>query len=99
MEYDDLDNIRADLVEKRDTTSMHQSAEWGMRAMQASFPRLKDVLLYEERGERGLIFKSALLAFNLRARLVGINQIQNVYMPLLAKRRISLAMMYESELF
>ena len=54
-----------------------------MRAMQASFPCLKDVILYEEHGERGLVLKYALLTFNLCAHLVGINQIQSVHMPLL----------------
>ena len=32
--------------------SMRQSAEWGMRSLQASFPRLKDRFIYEEFGER-----------------------------------------------
>ena len=30
---------------KRATTSMRQSAEWGMRAIQSSFPRLKDTIV------------------------------------------------------
>jgi hypothetical protein len=34
----------------RDATSVCQMAEWGMRGLQGSFPRLKDPLLYEERG-------------------------------------------------
>ena len=32
----------------RQATSLPQSAEWGMRAAQGSFPRLKDKLLYLE---------------------------------------------------
>ena len=60
---------------------MRQSAEWGVGAVQSSFPRLKDTMLYEERGERRYIFSSLFLLYNLRARLVGINQIRNVYMP------------------
>jgi hypothetical protein len=53
-----------DLQKKREATSARQTAEWGMLTLQASFPRLKDVLLY-----------------NMRARMVGINQILNTYMP------------------
>ena len=62
---------------------MRQSAEWGMRAIQSSFPRLKDRLIFEEYGERKIILKSMILLYNLRARLVGINQIKNTYMPAL----------------
>ena len=65
-------------------TSMRQSAEWGMRALQASFPRLKDRFIYEEFGERKIILKTFLLLYNLRARKVGINQIKSTYMPALA---------------
>ena len=71
------------LAVKRDATSMRQTAEWGMRAIQSSFPRLKDTVKYEELGERRTMMKMVLLLYNLRARLVGINQIRNVYMPML----------------
>jgi hypothetical protein len=73
-----------DLAIKREATSMRQSSEWGMRGVQASFPRLKDTLPYEEYGERKVIMTSLLLLFNLRARLVGFNQIRTVYYPALA---------------
>jgi DDE superfamily endonuclease len=63
-----------------EATSMRQSAEWGMRALQASFPRLKERFIYEEHGERRIILKLMLLLYNLRARKVGINQIKNVYL-------------------
>jgi DDE superfamily endonuclease len=63
-----------------EATSMRQSAEWGMRALQSSFPRLKDRFIFEKRGERRLILKMILLLYNIRSRLVGINQIKNVYM-------------------
>ena len=68
-----------------EATAMRQSAEWGMRALKASFPRLKDRFIYEEYGERRLYFKFLLLIYNVRARRVGINQIQNTYMPHLEK--------------
>ncbi len=62
---------------------MRQSAEWGMRALQSSFPRLKDTLTYKERGERRIMFDCFFHLFNLRSRLVGINQITSVYLPTL----------------
>ena len=64
----------------RQATSMRQAAEWGMRALQSSFPRMKDRFVYEERGERRITLKLFVLLFNMRARMVGINQIKNVYM-------------------
>ncbi len=72
-----LDSIRV----KRAATSMRQAAEWGMRALQSSFPRMQDRIVYEERGERRIMMKMMILLYNFRARLVGINQIKNVYMP------------------
>ena len=74
-----------DYVVNTEATSMRQSVEWGMRAIQSSFPRLKDRFLYEENGERRIIFKFMLLLYNVRARRVGINQIRNTYMPHLNK--------------
>jgi hypothetical protein len=79
----DMADIMANLAVKRVATSMRQSAEWGMRAFQSSFPRIKDTLPYEEQGERRIILACLLLLYNCRARLVGINQITNVYMPFL----------------
>ena len=64
---------------------MRQSSEWGMRALQSSFPRLKDRMIYEETGERKIIMKMMILLFNLRSRQVGINQILNTYMPALQR--------------
>jgi hypothetical protein len=66
----------------REATAMRQSAEWGMRAIQSSFPRLKDRFIYEELGERKIILKMMILLYNVRARLVGIIQIKK-YMPAL----------------
>ena len=64
-----------------EATSMWQSAEWGMRAFQASFPRVKDRIEFESIGQRKLMMKVMILLFNLHARRVGINQILNIYMP------------------
>ena len=83
VEGADLADYRQQVAIFEEATSMRQSAEWGMRAVQSSFPRLKDRLLYETNGERRIIFKSIFLLYNLRARKVGINQIKNVYMTCL----------------
>jgi hypothetical protein len=81
---EDRDDVLDDIAVKRAATSMRQSAEWGMRAVQAlSFPRLKDTLPYEENGERRMILTCLFLLYNCRARLVGINQIASVYLPYL----------------
>ena len=65
-------------------TSCRQAAEWGMRGLQGSFPRLKDCIVYEENGGRAIILKFITLLYNYRVRSVGINQILNHYMPLLS---------------
>jgi hypothetical protein len=67
----------------RQATLVRQLSEWGMRGLQGSFPRLKDCLLYEERGERTLILEMILQLYNYWASTVGINQIQSTYMPYL----------------
>ena len=71
---------RLDLQRKRQATSMRQAAEWGMRAIQSSFPRLKDTFVYEDTGEHHILMKMLCLLYNLRACTVGINQIKNVFM-------------------
>ena len=48
-----------ELIINREATSMRQSAEWGMRALQGSFPRLKDKFLYEEGGKKGNVEDNA----------------------------------------
>lgn len=65
----------------RQATSMRQASEWGMRMFQGSFPRMKDRFIYEERGERKLMLMLTVLLFNIRTKLVGLNQIQSVFMP------------------
>jgi DDE superfamily endonuclease len=65
-----------------EATSLRQAAEWGMRAIQGSFPRLKDRIHYETNGERAVFLKLVPLLYNFRTNLVGLNQIQNTYVPL-----------------
>lgn len=75
------DGTRESIVTLRQATSARQASEWGMRAFQGTFPRLKDRFVYEERGERKAVLTCMVLLYNLRSRLVGINQILHSYMP------------------
>lgn len=52
-----------------------------MRASQASMPRLKDTIIYEERGEREDIFLCAAQICSLRTNLIKINQLGTNFMP------------------
>ena len=70
-----------DLVIHRQATSVRQMAEWGMGSFQRSVPRIKDTIRFEERGERVLILQMLVRLCNLRASLVGVNQIRNVFNP------------------
>jgi hypothetical protein len=73
------DDVVLPTEQSRQVTSLRQSAEWGMRALQAGFPRLKDRLFYKETGERKCILYSLVLLFNLRSRIVGMNQISSTF--------------------
>ena len=75
-----LPECAEDIVVNAEATAMRQSAEWGMRSFQASFPRIKDRIVYEETGERKLILQMLVLLFNYRANKVGISQIRNTYL-------------------
>ncbi len=59
---------------------MKQAAEWGMRAIQSSFPCLKDTFVYKDTGKHCILMKMVCLLYNLRASTVRINQIKNVFM-------------------
>mmetsp|Transcript_16580 Transcript_16580/g.40528 ORF Transcript_16580/g.40528 Transcript_16580/m.40528 type:complete len:104 (-) Transcript_16580:37-348(-) len=54
-------------------------SEWGMRMIQAQFPRITDILLLEEE-RRQAILHVAVLIYNFTTSEVGINQILNTYM-------------------
>jgi hypothetical protein len=62
---------------------MRQAAEWGMRSIQSLFPRLNDRFIYEEGGKQQIVLKMIVLLYDLRSRLVRINQIRNVYLACL----------------
>jgi hypothetical protein len=72
-----------DIVVCTEATSLRQAAEWGMRAIQGAFPRLKDAIKYEVDGgsERRMMLKLVVLLYNFRLEHVGLNQIRNTYVP------------------
>eukprot|EP00804_Cyclotella_cryptica_P031085 CCRYP_015969-RA/>CCRYP_015969-RA protein AED:0.07 eAED:0.07 QI:0/-1/0/1/-1/1/1/0/231 len=58
-------------------TSLRQSSEWGMHALQASFPRCKKCLSSDFK-QRRLVLESIILTHNFRD-IVGRNQIKTVF--------------------
>lgn len=72
-------NNPRDLIILREATSLRQAAEWGMRAIQSAFPRVKDTIRYEEKGARYLLLHCMILLYNYRCETVGLNQIRTVY--------------------
>ena len=61
--------------------SVRQSAEWGMRALQGSMPRLKSRWKFEENDERLVSLAMIALLHNYRTDNLPANQIRNVFMP------------------
>jgi hypothetical protein len=70
----------AGVAVNRAATSVRQLSEWGMRTIQAQFPRLNDALDYEEDGERKVILQLMVLLYNYQCVEIGINQILNSFM-------------------
>lgn len=60
--------------------SLRQAAEWGMRALQATFTRLKSRMCSNKETRRSVILCCVLL-HNFRTEIVGLNQIQTVFDP------------------
>jgi hypothetical protein len=50
-----------------------------MHAFQSSMPCIKDRMIYKEQGEQKVSLTMMILVYNLRARMVGINQLNSVY--------------------
>ena len=68
------------LLLNREATSIWQLSEWGMRMIQAQFPRLKDKVKYEEEGERKIIFCLMVHLYNFQTYNIGHNEILNTFM-------------------
>ncbi|KAF8602993.1 hypothetical protein BDV93DRAFT_580586 [Ceratobasidium sp. AG-I] len=69
------------LERSNDVTSARQAAEWGMRAIQGAFARLRVPLDANDAVCRARLLEVCFRLHNVRTRMVGINQIQTVYMP------------------
>ncbi len=80
---DNEEKVRLNIQQKRQATSMHQSSEWGMCALQSLFPRICDRMVFEQRGEQHTALKMMIYLYNFGARMVGINQIKNFFQPAL----------------
>lgn len=66
----------------RQLLSFRQSAEWGMRQLQGSFGRLRIPLEVNDAVRRGDMLETCVRLQNLRTKLVGINKLQSVYLPI-----------------
>jgi len=60
--------------------SLRQSSEWGMRALQGTFIRMKS-RLPSNKYKRKLILTVIILLHNFRTEVVGLNQIATVFNP------------------
>lgn len=67
--------IEEKLAFDRDLLSYRQTAEWGMRALQGSFGRLRLPLGIGDAEERGDLLEMCVRLHNLRTQRVGYNQI------------------------
>jgi hypothetical protein len=59
-------------------TSLRQTEEWGLRALQASFPCLKENIIYSDNIQDRMIFLSLIQQLY---NFVGLSQIQFTFYP------------------
>jgi hypothetical protein len=68
---------------RHQATFLRQSAEWGMRALQGSFPRLKDRIIYlDDMADRKVFLNLIPMIYNFRTMFVGLNQIRSTFYPI-----------------
>ena len=72
--------IEEKLAFNRQLFSYRQTAEWGMRAIQGSFGRLRIPLDISDKDARADLLEVCVRLHNLRTQRVGHNQIRTVYM-------------------
>ncbi len=89
-----LAQTRDGILFQQDAVKLHQSAEWGMRSFQSSFPRLCDRICDEERGERLETMRMFIYLHNYCTNLVGCNQIHSTFAPWLEAQADNLNMMF-----
>ena len=75
-----LEPMLRDLIMRKSGifTSLRQAADWGMRALQGSFSRLK-ARLGSNKVKRSILILSIVLLNNFRTHFVGLNQITTVF--------------------
>ncbi|CAE7160568.1 unnamed protein product [Rhizoctonia solani] len=78
---DDPNEAAQQIAYSNSITSARQPAEWGMRALQGAYGRLRMPLDINNPIGRRVLIETCLRLHNLRTRLIGINQIKRVYMP------------------
>lgn len=65
--------IAVQTITQRQATSLRQSAEWGMRGVEGSFPRLKDKLLFSQRMEDRKVFLYLIpMLLNFQTHRIGL---------------------------
>mmetsp|Transcript_38526 Transcript_38526/g.83459 ORF Transcript_38526/g.83459 Transcript_38526/m.83459 type:complete len:107 (-) Transcript_38526:42-362(-) len=78
------------LCQHNAVVSIRQTAEWGMKELQASFRRLT-VKLPADARERRFMLETCIRLYNRRTRTVGVNQIRTVYKEVFEDNFISTA--------
>jgi hypothetical protein len=58
--------------------SLRQASEWGMRALQGTFPRIKSRLTSDKEKRKNIVH-SVVLLHNFRTSYIGLNQIATVF--------------------
>lgn len=71
----------------RQLVSCRQSVEWGMRALQSTFARIRMPLDGNDEQSRAWILEIVARLHNLRTHRIGVNQIYSVYAPALQDER------------
>ncbi|KAF5376888.1 hypothetical protein D9615_007221 [Tricholomella constricta] len=69
-------------AENRQLLSYRQTAEWGNQALQGSFGRLRVPLPINYSNMRADLLETIIRLYQIRTRMVGINQISTVYMDI-----------------
>lgn len=83
----------------RQVVSARQAAEWGMRTLQGSFGRLKVPLSANDSKYRFILLEVCCRLHQIRTRLVGINQIAQVYVPIWHEVDVEIFESFERMLF
>lgn len=74
-------SVRAEMIHRSNIyVSLRQASEWGMRALQGSFPRFKS-RLPSNSAKREKVIRTIVLVHNFRTHLIGRNQIKTVFDP------------------